>query len=100
MNQFTTSLLLLLACSSNSDTVESSGVSSHPTVNTPTKSPTVSKSQPVKEVLQQGTRTMGENMDQGQQHPPLPADNPAWDWDAQSFVPDFGWYGEHNWTDV
>ena len=43
---------------------------------------------------------MGQNMDQGQQHPPLPADNPAWDWDAQSFVPDFGWYGEHSWTDV
>ena len=39
-------------------------------------------------------------MDQGQKHPPLPADNPAWDWDAQSFVPDFGWYGEHSWTDV
>ena len=43
---------------------------------------------------------MGQNMDQGQKHPPLPADNPAWDWDAQSFVPDFGWYGEHSWTDV
>ena len=41
-----------------------------------------------------------QNLDQGQQHPPLPADNPAWEWDAQSFVPDFGWYGEHNWADV
>ncbi len=104
MNRLTTSLILLLACSSNSDTVESSDASSQPVVHTPTQSPTVSTSQPVKPVLQQGPRTMGQNrgqnMDQGQKHPPLPADNPAWDWDAQSFVPDFGWYGEHNWTDV
>lgn len=38
--------------------------------------------------------------DQGQQHPPLPADIPVWDWDAGGFVPDFGWYGEHSWDDV
>lgn len=42
----------------------------------------------------------GPGLDQGQQHPPLPADNPAWDWDAGGFVPDFGWYGEHSWADV
>lgn len=41
-----------------------------------------------------------ENLDQGQQHPPLPADNPAWEWDAGGFVGDFGWYGEHSWADV
>lgn len=40
------------------------------------------------------------NLDKGQKHPPLPADNPAWEWDAQGFVPDFGWFGEHNWSDV
>ncbi len=38
--------------------------------------------------------------DQEQQHPPLPADNPAWEWDAGGFVSDFGWYGEHSWADV
>ena len=36
----------------------------------------------------------------GQQHPPIPPDNPIWEWDAGGFVPDFGWYGEHNWDDV
>ena len=41
-----------------------------------------------------------ENLDQGQQHPPLPADNPAWEWSADGFVGDFGWYGEHSWADV
>ena len=45
-------------------------------------------------------KALGTNMDQGQKHPPLPADNPAWEWDAQAFVPDFGWFGEHNWADV
>ena len=40
------------------------------------------------------------NLDQGQQHPPIPADNPVWEWDAQGFVPDHGWFGEHNWSDV
>jgi len=39
-------------------------------------------------------------VDQHQQHPPLPADNPAWEWEAGGFVPDFGWYGEHSWDDV
>ena len=41
-----------------------------------------------------------ENLDQGQKHPPLPADNPIWEWDAKAFVPDHGWFGEHNWTGV
>ena len=41
-----------------------------------------------------------EDRDQGQQHPPLPADDPAWAWDAGGFVSDFGWYGEHSWDDV
>lgn len=40
------------------------------------------------------------NLDQGQKHPPLPADNPIWEWDAKTFVPDYGWYGEHSWMDV
>lgn len=38
--------------------------------------------------------------DQGQQHPPLPADSPGWEWDAGGFVADWGWYGEHSWHDV
>ena len=42
---------------------------------------------------------MSEDFD-GQQHPPIPPDNPIWEWDAGGFVPDFGWYGEHNWDDV
>ena len=41
-----------------------------------------------------------ENLDQGQKHPPIPENNPVWEWDAGGFVPDFGWYGEHNWMDV
>jgi hypothetical protein len=41
-----------------------------------------------------------DDRDQGQQHPPLPADNPSWEWDAGGFVPDYGWYGEHGWDDV
>lgn len=42
----------------------------------------------------------GPQQDQGQQHPPLPADNPAWEWNAGGFVSDFGWYGEKSWDDV
>jgi len=38
--------------------------------------------------------------DEGQQHPPLPANNPIWDGDTQGFVSDPGWYGEHSWADV
>ncbi|MEC7987879.1 MAG: hypothetical protein VX278_22115 [Myxococcota bacterium] len=45
-------------------------------------------------------KTTVENLDQGQKHPPLPANNPVWNWDAKGFVPDFGWYGEHSWMDV
>ena len=41
-----------------------------------------------------------QNLDQGQQHPPIPTHNPIWEWDAKAFVPDFGWFGEHSWTDV
>lgn len=41
------------------------------------------------------------NQDNGtEKHPPIPADNPIWEWDAQAFVPDFGWFGEHSWMDV
>ncbi len=42
----------------------------------------------------------GPQQDQGQKHPPLPADNPVWDWNAGGFVSDFGWYGEKSWDDV
>ena len=47
-----------------------------------------------------GAHQETDNLDQGQQHPPLPADNPVWSWDAGGFVGDFGWYGEHSWADV
>ncbi|NOY25989.1 MAG: hypothetical protein GXP62_08975, partial [Oligoflexia bacterium] len=38
--------------------------------------------------------------DPGGRNPPLPADNPVWDWDAKGFVSDPRWYGEHTWADV
>ena len=41
-----------------------------------------------------------ENLDQGQQHPPIPPDDPSREWDAGGFVSDYGWYGEHSWADV
>ena len=44
--------------------------------------------------------TPSQNWDQGQQHPPIPTHNPIWEWDAKGFVPDYGWFGEHSWTDV
>lgn len=31
---------------------------------------------------------------------PIPADNPAWAWDAGGFVPSAAWYGEADWHDV
>ncbi|MCK6525616.1 hypothetical protein L6R49_29790 [Myxococcota bacterium] len=42
----------------------------------------------------------GPQHDQGQRSPPLPADNPVWEWNAGGFVSDFGWYGEKSWDDV
>lgn len=97
MNLFFTSLILMFACSSSVEPVEPS---SKPKQSTGTPTASIPQVQSVKPVLQPKTGQMGQNMDRGQKHPPLPADNPAWDWDAQSFVPDFGWYGEHSWTDV
>lgn len=38
--------------------------------------------------------------DPGGQHPPIPAENSVWEWDAGGFVGDPRWYGEHNWSDV
>ena len=42
----------------------------------------------------------GPGLDQGQQHPPLPADNPAWQKDMGGFVASPQWYGEHDWEGV
>ncbi len=42
----------------------------------------------------------GVGLDQGQQHPPLPADNPAWQRDMGGFVSSPQWYGEHDWEGV
>ena len=86
------------ATSSTHSTDSTSGSTSRATTETSTVQPQV-KQQAVQPVFEQKGPN-GTNMDQGQKHPPLPADNPAWDWDAQSFVPDFGWYGEHSWADV
>ena len=55
--------------------------------------------EPNKKTPQQPHRPF-KNLDEGQKHPPIPADNPMWEWDAQNFVPDFGWFGEHSWADV
>lgn len=99
MNLLTLPFILMFACSSNPDTVQVQPPNTE-TVQTGTNTINTQSAAPVQPVLKQGTGEMGKNMDQGQKHPPLPADNPAWEWDAQSFVPDFGWYGEHNWTDV
>ena len=49
---------------------------------------------------EQSAASPAQNLDQGQQHPPIPTHNPIWEWDAKAFVPDFGWFGEHSWTDV
>ena len=49
---------------------------------------------------EQSAASPTQNLDQGQQHPPIPTHNPIWEWDAKAFVPDFGWFGEHSWTDV
>jgi len=49
----------------------------------------------------QGGLPAGEGFaDPGGQHPPIPAENPVWEWDAGGFVSDARWYGEHNWADV
>ena len=37
---------------------------------------------------------------EGVQHPPIPADSPAWAHDPGGFVPDFRFYGERSWDDV
>ena len=36
----------------------------------------------------------------GVQHPPIPADSPAWRHDPGGFVPDVRFYGERTWDDV
>jgi tetratricopeptide (TPR) repeat protein len=41
------------------------------------------------------------DLDQGQQHPPIPETDPAReDWDAGGFVSEYFWYGEKSWADV
>ena len=66
----TTLLSLFLACSSEI-----------PTSNEPENVQT----KPVKAISQHTKQV--ENLDKGQQHPPLPSDNPAWDWDARVLFP-------------
>ena len=41
------------------------------------------------------------DLDQGQQHPPIPETDPAREnWDAGGFVSEYFWYGEKSWADV
>lgn len=96
MHSFLT-LALWLGCSSNDSDSQTTQPSHKETVNT--ESPQSKSPTPHERPVQPVFENKG-NLDKGQKHPPLPADNPAWDWDAQGFVPDFGWYGEHNWSDV
>ena len=37
---------------------------------------------------------------EGVQHPPIPADSPAWRHDPGGFVPDHNFYGERTWDGV
>jgi len=46
----------------------------------------------------ESTETVG--IHEGVQHPPIPADSPAWRHDPGGFVPDFRFYGERSWDDV
>ena len=94
-------ILFVWACSGDQPTLppETESDSTGSTLPQPSDIQTQPKQQTVQPVFEQKGQ-QGTNMDQGQKHPPLPADNPAWEWDAQSFVPDFGWYGEHSWADV
>ena len=55
---------------------------------------------PVASLPSEDAPVLVESLDQGQKHPPIPSDNPIWEWDAKGFVPDYGWFGEHSWTDV
>ena len=80
-----TVLTLLLACTATPEPVPS-------TPEAATK--------PQENIRQFQEHGMEQNLDQGQKHPPIPADNPIWEWDAKAFVPDFGWFGEHNWDGV
>lgn len=82
-------LLLLLACSDPQ-------MPAPPVVTSPAEGPQNGPPGPPP----QGTPSAGVGLDQGQQHPPLPADNPAWDQDVQGFVASPQWYGEHDWEGV
>ena len=94
MHSFLT-LTLWLGCASNDSEFSTTQPSTKETVTTELPNYSAPPKRPVQPVFENKG-----NLDKGQKHPPLPADNPAWDWDAQGFVPDFGWYGEHNWSDV
>ena len=67
---------------------------------TPTQAPLVTPKMEEHDNNIQKKTPDAKNLDQGQKHPPLPADNPIWEWDAKAFVPDYGWFGEHNWAGV
>lgn len=60
--------------------------------------PVITGDAPQQDVQEQPTTT--HNLDDGQQHPPIPANNPVWSRNVGGFVPEFRWYGEHSWADV
>lgn len=79
-------LFLALACTSPAD---------EPSVSeTPPVEPARDKDRPAH------TKAGHHPVDQGQQHPPIPENDPIWEWDAQGFVGQPQWYGEHSWVDV
>ena len=86
-------LSILFACTSTPDEIPS-------TPELIPSTPEADAQKPHQNIQPIQTHGVEQNLDQGQKHPPLPADNPIWEWDAKAFVPDFGWFGEHNWDGV
>ena len=54
--------------------------------------------EPAPVVLEKSGEVIG--VQEGVQHPPIPADSPAWRHDPGGFVPDYHFYGERSWDDV
>jgi hypothetical protein len=84
-------LIGLLACSSS------------PTQTVAPVKPVTEAPQPIGQV--ESTKVTSKSVEHvgihdGVQHPPIPADSPAWRHDPGGFVPDVRFYGERNWDGV
>lgn len=66
----------------------------------PTPSPTSEPSAEAPPTTEGTPPPEGQFADPGGRSPPIPPDNPVWEWDAGGFVSDARWYGEHSWADV